>query len=122
MGIVTVIFASDCVIMSLARFIPLFDRVLVQRAVAAATTKGGIHIPESAQKKEAIAKVVAVGEGLRTESGAVIKPSVAVGDEVYLPEFGGTKLKLGSEDYFLYRDSDFLAKLAPESSQSCCLD
>jgi len=101
---------------SLARFRPLFDRVLVQRAITAATTKGGIVIPESSLKKETIAKVVAVGDGMRTESGAVVPPSVAVGDEVYLPEFGGTKVRLGDQDYFLYRDSDFLAKLAPLDS------
>jgi len=100
---------------SLARFRPLFDRVLVQRALTAATTKGGIVIPESSLKKESIAKVVAVGEGIRTETGTVIPPSVSVGDEVYLPDFGGTKIKLGEEEYFLYRDSDFLAKMAPES-------
>ena len=52
---------------SLARFIPLFDRVLVQRAIAATQTKGGIMLPESQTKKESVAKVVAVGAGMRTE-------------------------------------------------------
>ena len=40
--------------------------------------------------------------------------AVKVGDEVYLPEYGGTKVKLDDKDYFLYSDSDFLAKLKPE--------
>ena len=36
---------------ALKRFLPLFDRVLVQRAEAAAKSKGGIIIPEKAQAK-----------------------------------------------------------------------
>jgi len=99
---------------TLARFIPLFDRVLVQRAATATMSKGGIMIPENIQKKENTAKVVAVGPGKFTESGSVIPTSVKIGDEVYLPEFGGTKITMEDTDYFLYRDTDFIAKLKPE--------
>merc|ERR1711915_551710 len=92
---------------ALKRFVPLFDRVLVQRAEAITKTKGGLLIPEKSQVKVNTAKVVAVGAGLRSDGGETIPPAVAVGDEVMLPELGG-------KDYFLYRDSDFLAKFAPE--------
>ena len=51
----------------LRRFVPLFDRVLVQRAEVATKTKAGILIPEASQKKELTATVVAVGPGARTE-------------------------------------------------------
>lgn len=40
--------------------------------------------------------------------------AVKIGDEVYLPEFGGTKVVLDEKDYFLYRDTDFIAKIKPE--------
>ena len=40
--------------------------------------------------------------------------TVAIGDEVLLPEYGGTKITLESKDYFIYRDSDFLAKYKSE--------
>ena len=52
------------------RFIPMFDRVLLQRAEAVAKTKGGIVIPEKAQQKVSEATVVAVGPGFRTEVSA----------------------------------------------------
>lgn len=52
---------------ALKRFLPLFDRVLVQRAIPVTQTKAGILIPEGSQKKELTAKVVAVGPGARTE-------------------------------------------------------
>ena len=57
------------------RFIPMFDRVLLQRAEAISKTKGGIMIPEKAQQKVSEATVVAVGPGFRTE---VRKRTIAV--------------------------------------------
>ncbi|KAG0711364.1 heat shock protein, mitochondrial [Chionoecetes opilio] len=96
------------------RFLPLFDRVLVQKAEVITKTSSGILIPERSQAKVLTGKVLAVGEGLRTESGSLIPPAVGVGDEVMLPEFGGTKVTLEEKDYFLFRDSDILAKMKPE--------
>nr|UXW88014.1 heat shock protein 10 [Portunus trituberculatus] len=98
----------------LRRFVPLFDRVLVQKAEVVTKTASGIFIPEKSQAKVLTGKVVAVGEGLRTESGSVVAPAVSVGDEVLLPEFGGTKVTLEEKDYFLFRDSDILAKMKSE--------
>lgn len=48
------------------------------------------------------------------QSGSVIAPAVSVGDEVMLPEFGGTKVTLEEKDYFLFRDSEILAKMKSE--------
>ena len=61
------------------RFLPLFDRVLVQRAEAASRSKGGILIPEKAQAKVREAVVVAAGPGARKESdGATVPMAVKV--------------------------------------------
>lgn len=99
---------------ALRRFVPLFDRVLIQKGEAITKTNTGILIPEKSIAKVLTGKVVAVGEGARTESGATIPPAVSVGDEVMLPEFGGTKVTLEEKEYFLYRDSDLLAKMKSE--------
>ena len=45
----------------------MLDRVLVQRAAAETKTKGGVLIPEKAQAKVQIAKILATGPGTRTE-------------------------------------------------------
>merc|ERR1712047_210918 len=79
---------------SLKRFIPLFDRILVQRADAVTKTKGGIIIPEKAQGKVLEATVVAAGPGARNENGDTVPMSIAVGDKVLLPEFGGSKIEI----------------------------
>lgn len=48
------------------------------------------------------------------QAGTTIPPSVAVGDEVMLPEFGGTKVTLEDKDYFLFREAELLAKMKSE--------
>jgi chaperonin GroES len=49
------------------QLIPLFDRVLIQKAEAVTKTKGGIVIPEKAQAKVLRGTVVAVGPGARNQ-------------------------------------------------------
>ncbi len=51
----------------LKNFLPLFDRVLVQRVAAEVKTKGGVLIPEKAQQKTVVGTVMAVGPGRRTD-------------------------------------------------------
>ena len=64
---------------ALKRFLPMFDRVLIQRAEAATKSKGGILIPEKAQQKVREGTVVAAGPGARNEqTGATIPMDVKV--------------------------------------------
>eukprot|EP00126_Sphaerothecum_destruens_P000455 Sdes_comp10533_c0_seq1m2223 len=96
---------------TLTKFKPLFDRVLVERFVPAAKSKGGILLPETSIEKLNQGKVIACGPGARTESGSVIPMAVKVGDNVLLPEFGGSKVKLENKEYLLFRDTDILGTL-----------
>ncbi|XP_072030019.1 10 kDa heat shock protein, mitochondrial-like [Amphiura filiformis] len=97
--------------MSLIRkFKPLVDRVLVERFAPELKTKGGILIPEKAQGKVLDATVVAVGPGQRDKDGNFQTPSVAVGDRVFLPEYGGTKIEVENKEYHLFREGDILGK------------
>lgn len=50
-------------IQAFRKFLPLFDRVLVERLTAETVTKGGIMLPEKSQGKVLQATVVAVGPG-----------------------------------------------------------
>nr|WEY03230.1 heat shock protein [Tapes dorsatus] len=91
------------------KFLPMFDRVLVERFAAETKTKSGIMIPDKAQGKVLEATVVAVGGGARKD-GDIVPVSVSVGDKVMLPEYGGTKVVLEDKEYFLFRDADILGK------------
>lgn len=55
-------------------------------------------------------QVIAVGPGAVTRDGTKIPVNVAVGDRVLLPEYGGHTVKLGEDEYTLYRDEDILGK------------
>nr|ANA11234.1 small heat shock protein [Dastarcus helophoroides] len=94
------------------RLLPLFDRVLIKRAEAISQTRGGIVIPENAQAKVLKGTVVAVGPGARNQKGEFVPLAVKVGDNVLLPEYGGTKVDVEeNQEYHLFRESDILAKL-----------
>lgn len=54
--------------------------------------------------------MIAVGPGGRKADGTLIPPSVSVGDTVLLPEYGGHTVKLGDNEYQLFRDEDILGK------------
>ena len=86
--------------------------LVFQRAAAETKTKGGLLIPEKAQSKTNEGVVVAAGPGARTEAGETVPLSVAVGDKVLLPEFGGIKLELEGEEFQMFRESDLVAKLS----------
>lgn len=55
--------------------------------------------------------VVETGPGLTNENGVKIPINVKSGETVLLPEYGGTKVKIGEEELLVYRDSDIIAKL-----------
>eukprot|EP00798_Chlamydomonas_sp_ICE-L_P013947 gene13947-19882_t len=83
---------------AIRRFIPLLDRVLVQRVEAATKSAGGILLPESSSSKVNEGEVVSVGPGRRTKDGELIPCSVKEGDKVLLPEYGGAPIKLDTKE------------------------
>ncbi|KDB21097.1 hypothetical protein H109_06941, partial [Trichophyton interdigitale MR816] len=95
---------------SVKNLAPLLDRVLVQRIKSEAKTASGIFLPESSVKELNEAKVLAVGPGALDKDGKRIAMSVAPGDRVLVPQFGGSPVKLGEEEYSLFRDHELLAK------------
>lgn len=95
---------------TIRKFKPLLDRVLVERFAPEIKTKGGILIPEKAQGKVLDATVIAVGPGRKDMDGKTVDMTVGVGDRVYLPEFGGTKIEVDNKEYQLFREPDILGK------------
>uniref|UniRef100_A0AC34Q537 10 kDa heat shock protein, mitochondrial n=1 Tax=Panagrolaimus sp. JU765 TaxID=591449 RepID=A0AC34Q537_9BILA len=90
--------------------VPLFDRVVVERAAAEVKTKGGIMIPEKAQGKVLEGTVVAVGTGARNDKGDLIPVQLKVGDRVLLPEYGGMKVSVEEREYHIFREGDIIGK------------
>lgn len=55
--------------------------------------------------------IVECGPGTYDANGKLIPTTVKAGDKVLLPEYGGQQVKLGEEEFFIYRDTDVIAKL-----------
>jgi chaperonin GroES len=91
---------------------PLGDRLIVEVLDEKETTVGGIVLPDTAREKPQRGKVLAVGPGARNqETGDYIPMEVADGDEVAFSKYGGTEIKLGTDEVLILRESDVLAKV-----------
>ncbi|KAI4523973.1 chaperonin 10-like protein [Schizophyllum commune] len=104
--------AAQATFKSIKAVVPLLDRVLVQRFKPDTKTASGIFIPSSATTTPLPeATVIAVGPGAPTKDGKIVPTQVKAGDRVLLPGWGGNSIKVGEEEYYLYKDSDILAKI-----------
>jgi chaperonin GroES len=90
---------------------PLGDRLIVEVLEEEETTISGIVLPDSAREKPQRGNVLAVGPGSRTDRGEPIPIDVAVGDEIIFSKYGGTEVKVGTDELLILRESDVLAKV-----------
>jgi len=97
--------------MSKVKLRPLDDRVIVQPIEAELKTAGGIVLPDSAKEKPQRGTVLAVGPGRLLENGQRGQLSVQIGDEVIYGKYGGSDVKVNSEEVKILREGDILAKV-----------
>ena len=93
-------------------FRPLHDRVMLKRVEQEEKTKGGIIIPDTAKEKPMEGEVVAVGSGLRDESGKIVPLDVKTGDRVLFSKWSGTEINMNGEEYLVVKESDIMGILA----------
>lgn len=82
------------------RFVPAGDRLLVQPDAVETKTASGIIIPDNVQEKPRVGTIVAVGETLSIP--------FKVGDRVMYSKYAGTELKLDSDEFLVFRDTDII--------------
>jgi chaperonin GroES len=90
---------------------PLGDRLIVEVLEEEELTVSGIVLPDTAKEKPQRGKVLAVGPGARDEDGEYIKMDVEVDDEIIFSKYGGSEIKLGTDEVLILRESDVLAKV-----------
>jgi chaperonin GroES len=91
---------------------PLGDRLIVEVLEEEETTISGIVLPDTAKEKPQRGKILAVGPGPRNdETGEHIQMDVEEGDEIIFSKYGGTEIKVGTDDVLILRESDVLAKV-----------
>jgi chaperonin GroES len=97
---------------------PLGDRLIVEALEEEETTVSGIVLPDTAKEKPQRGRVLAVGPGPRDEDGNHITMEIAEGDEIIYSKYGGTEIKLGTDEYLILREADVLAKVVGSKGKS----
>ena len=87
---------------------PLFDKVVVKEFEQKEESFGGIFLPTSAQEKQEMAVVVAVGEG-GVIDGKQVDMIVKVGDKVLYSKYAGSEFTIDGQKVTIIRQSDILA-------------
>ena len=91
---------------------PLGDRLIVEVLDEEELTVSGIVLPDTAKEKPQRGKVLAVGPGARNqETGEYVQMEVTEGDEVIFSKYGGSEIKLGTDEVLILREADVLAKV-----------
>src|ERR1051325_9055860 len=90
---------------------PVGDRLIVEVLEEEETTISGIVLPDTAKEKPQRGRVLAVGPGSRNDKGDIVPMDVAEGDEVIFSKYGGTEIKVGTDEVLILRESDVLAKV-----------
>lgn len=90
------------------KFRPLHDRVVIRRAEGDLKSKGGIIIPDTAKEKPQEGEVIAVGPGLRDESGKLIPLDVNAGDTILFGKWSGTEVKIDGDDLLIMKETDIM--------------
>ena len=88
------------------------DRILISVSKVEDTTVSGLALAPGAaeQSKTSAGKVVKIGEGKLSSSGAPMPVPVEVGEYVKFRDYAGAEVKLDNNDYVICRMSDCLAK------------
>lgn len=80
---------------------PMAEYVVVQTEEAAKKTASGLYLPDSAKEKPKVAKVVAIGDGVK---------GIKVGDKViYQNEYEATTVKVEGEEYIIVFSKNIIA-------------
>lgn len=86
-------------------FIPLGQRVLIERVEEPTTTASGIIIPDNAKEKPLNGVVIAISKEI-ADAGLI-----TVGDNIVFGKYKGTELSLEGKNYLVLEDEDILGIL-----------
>jgi chaperonin GroES len=91
------------------RIRPLADRVVIKPADREEKTKGGIFLPDTANKERPMeGTILAVGEGRLDDNGRPVPMTVKAGDKVLFAKYSGTEYKVDEVDYLILAEKDIL--------------
>ena len=90
---------------------PLFDHVIIELDEEKEVSRGGILIPEDSRENASTGVVIAVGEGVDSESGHRIEMRVKPGDRVFFLKGAGINISQVNENQRILKQTDILGIL-----------
>lgn len=87
----------------------VFNNIIVKPLEEEETTYGSIVVPDLGKEKGLIGTIVSVGDGYWSVTGNYIKTTLEVGQKVYLPAIGPTKLDHEGQEYWSCQENQVLA-------------
>ncbi len=90
------------------RIRPIGDKVVVKRDPPKDKTDGGLHIPETAQKRHITGEVLAIGPGTVNKKGIHRPVGVSIGDVVLFGGWTGTEVDVDGETYVVLKEDDIM--------------
>lgn len=95
------------------KILPIANRILVKRDEEKKMSAGGLHLPETANKDEALTgTVIAAGEGVYNQDGIKVRPLlVAENHRVIFGKYAGTIVKVEDVEYILMQEDDILGRV-----------
>jgi len=89
---------------------PLGDRVILKAATKEEMSKGGILLPDTANKERPEqGEIIAVGPGKIDEKGNRVPMNVKVGDKVVFKKYSPDEIKIDEVEYLVVSESDLMA-------------
>ena len=95
----------------------IYNAVIVKPIEAEETSYGGIIVPDLGNEKNKLGKVVAVGEGYYSVTGAYIPTILKEGDTIILPTMGFSKLEHEGDEYWIGPENQVLGRLVEDFSE-----
>ncbi|MGC9968368.1 MAG: co-chaperone GroES [Minisyncoccia bacterium] len=89
---------------------PLSNHLFLEPLDEEKKTKGGIVLPDTAEKEKPIkGRVFAVGPGKRNDKGEIQPMSVKIGDVVLFKKYGPDEIEIEGKKYLVGDEDDILA-------------
>lgn len=88
---------------------PLGNRVLAKRLEPEQEAKGGIILPDTAQKKQETLEIIACGPGKKDKDGKLLPMPVEAGQKILAEKYSGTEVTLDDEEFTILRADDIIA-------------
>lgn len=97
---------------------PVHDNILIKRKQSESMTKGGLHVPSTAQDKPQEGEVVEVGEGQPLDNGGFRPPPVKKGDHILFRKYSEIETKVGDDTFVIIRTDALIGIMEPDEKKA----